>query len=110
MQFRPKNATFASVKRLNSFKNMKISPKYKLRSMAGQNVVIMQGRYGGDMTKIISLNDSAAFLWNKFQGREFTSDEVTDALVEEYEIEREIALKDAEAWCAKLSENALVEE
>ena len=34
--------------------------------MAGQHVVIIQGRHGEDMTKIISLNDSSLFLWNKF--------------------------------------------
>ena len=55
---------------------MKISPKFKLRSIVGQNVIIMQGKYGGDMTKIISLNDSSVFLWNKFHEAEFTIDDV----------------------------------
>ena len=33
---------------------MRISDKYKVREMAGQHVVIIQGRNGEDMTKIIS--------------------------------------------------------
>lgn len=43
---------------------MKIREEYKVREMAGEHVVIMQGRLGVDMTKIISLNESALYLWN----------------------------------------------
>lgn len=89
---------------------MKISPKFKVRSMAGQNVIIMQGRYGGDMTKIISLNETSLFLWNTFHDREFTDKEVADALVEEYGIERDLAEKDAAAWCGKIGECGLLEK
>ena len=53
---------------------MKISSKFKVRSIAGENVIIKQGKFGADMTKIISLNETSLFLWNKFQGEEFTFD------------------------------------
>ena len=42
--------------------------------MAGEHVVIMQGRYGADMTRIISLNESALYLWNELQGKEFDTE------------------------------------
>ena len=48
---------------------MRISDKYKVREMAGQHVVIIQGRNGEDMTKIISLNESSLYLWNIMSGR-----------------------------------------
>ena len=41
---------------------MKIRDEYKVREIAGEHVVIMQGRYGADMTKVISLNESSLFL------------------------------------------------
>lgn len=87
---------------------MKISPKFKVRTMAGQNVIIMQGRYGGDMTKIISLNETSLFLWNTFHDREFTVEDVSKALIGEYEVDRELAEKDAAAWCQKISECGLL--
>lgn len=77
--------------------------------MAGQNVIIMQGKYGGDMTKIISLNETSLFLWNKFHDIDFTADTVAEALLEEYEIDRETAETDAQAWCDKLVECGLIE-
>lgn len=87
---------------------MKISPKFKVRTMAGQNVIIMQGRYGGDMTKIISLNETSLFLWNTFHDREFTVEDVAMALIGEYEVDRALAEKDAAAWCQKISECGLL--
>ena len=68
---------------------MKISSKFKVRSIVGENVIIKQGKFGADMTKIISLNETSLFLWNKFHEVEFTAEQVAQALVDEYEIERD---------------------
>ncbi len=83
---------------------MKISSKYKVREMAGQHVVIIQGRNGEDMTKIISLNDSSLFLWNRMNGSEFSADDVKSALMSEYGIDEATASRDAEAWCRQLKD------
>ena len=87
---------------------MKFKAGYKVRSIAGENVVIMQGAVGSDMTRIISLNDSSLFLWNKLQDREFVVADVAAALIEEYEIDTEIAERDAAAWVEKLAECGLI--
>lgn len=59
---------------------MKIREEYKVREMAGEHVVIMQGRLGVDMTKIISLNESALYLWNALAGKEFSVDDAARLL------------------------------
>ncbi len=87
---------------------MKFKSGYKVRSMAGENVVIMQGKGGSDMTRIISLNDSSLLLWNELQGKEFEVADVAAILVEAYKIESEIAERDAKAWVEKLVECGLV--
>jgi hypothetical protein len=76
--------------------------------MAGENVVIMQGKAGSDMTRIISLNDSSLLLWNALQGKEFEVADVTATLVENYGIDTEIAERDAKAWVEKLAECGLI--
>ncbi len=38
---------------------MKINPDYRLRVIAGENIVIMHGTQGADMTKVKSQNDTA---------------------------------------------------
>ena len=87
---------------------MRFKEGYKVRSMAGENVVIMQGTAGSDMTRIISLNDSSLLLWNALQGKEFEVADVATLLVDEYEIDLETATADAEAWVAKLEECGLI--
>lgn len=87
---------------------MKIREEYKVRDMAGEHVVIMQGRQGVDMTRIISLNESALYLWNALAGREFETEDAARLLVERYEVDDRTAARDAAAWVAKLRECRLV--
>ena len=87
---------------------MRFKEGYKVRSMAGENVVIMQGTAGSDMTRIISLNDSSLLLWNALQGKEFEVSDVATLLIEEYGIDNDTATADAQAWVNKLAECGLV--
>lgn len=77
--------------------------------MAGENVVIMQGNAGSDMTRIISLNETSLLLWNKLQGRDFEVADVAALLIEEYGIDTKTAETDAKAWVNKLVESGLTE-
>lgn len=82
---------------------MKINEKYKVREMAGEHVVIMQGRYGADMTRVISLNESSLYLWNELQGKEFEVADVAALLVGRYGIDVQTAERDAAVWVEKLA-------
>jgi hypothetical protein len=88
---------------------MKIKQQYKVREMAGEHVVIMQGKFGADMTRIISLNESALYLWNAIYDKEFNTDIVANLLAEHYGIDDEVALRDATRWVDKLDECGLLE-
>lgn len=89
---------------------MKFKKEYKVRSIAGENVVIMQGSAGSDMTRIISLNDSSLLLWNELQGKEFEVADIAAILVENYGIDTATAESDAKAWVEKLQECCLISE
>ena len=81
---------------------MKIRDEYKVREIAGEHVVIMQGRYGADMTKVISLNESSLFLWNELAGREFETADAARLLAERYGIDEATAPRHAAAWTKAL--------
>ena len=89
---------------------MRIKEEYKVREMAGEHIVVMQGRYGVHMTKVIALNETSLWLWNRLQGREFGTDDVRDLLLGEYDVDAETAERDAQAWVARLKTCNLVEE
>jgi len=82
---------------------MRIDSKYKIRSVAGENLIIMQGKGAADMTKVISLNETSVWLFGELAGRDFEVGDVAEMLIDRYDIEREIADRDAEAWIEKLA-------
>ena len=88
---------------------MKFKEGYKVRDIAGEHVVIMQGRFGSDMTRVIALNETSLLLWNELQGKEFEVADVAAILVENYGIDTEIAERDAKAWVEKLHECNLID-
>lgn len=87
---------------------MKFKEGYKVRDIAGEHVVIMQGRYGSDMTRVIALNETSMMLWNELQGKEFTAEDVKRLLTDNYEVDEATAERDAKAWIEKLQECNLV--
>lgn len=78
---------------------MKIKKGFVLREMCGENIVAGEGLEHINFNKLISLNSTAAFLWKKVDGKEFTTEEMAGYLVEEYGIDMELALKDSKALC-----------
>ncbi len=87
---------------------MKLKEEYKVRDIAGEHVVIMQGRFGSDMTRVIALNETSLMLWNELQGKEFDADDVKQLLIDNYEVDEATAERDAKAWIEKLEECNLV--
>lgn len=83
---------------------MKINPRFKLRTVAGENIIVSQGQVGAGMTKIISLNASACLLYKKLEGKEFSIDDAAEILRMTYKIEKELAVDEA---AAKLSYETL---
>ena len=90
-------------------KNMKIKSMYKVRQVAGENLVVGQGRLNADMTKVISLNDTAVLLWKELTDKDFTCEDAADVLVATYGIDKERAMTDAAKWVEKMKECNIVE-
>ena len=78
---------------------MKIRKGFVLREMCGENIVTAEGLEHINFNKLISLNSTAAFLWNKVADCEFTAEQMAQYLVDEYGIDMELALSDAKKLC-----------
>ena len=81
---------------------MQIKEGLEIRTIAGEKVLIMQGRFGMDMTKVISFNATAEWLWNTLYGRTFSLEDVTRLLTERFQIDAETAEADAKKWMDQL--------
>ena len=71
---------------------MRIKNDFVLREVCGEHVIMGEGLKAIDFRKILSLNESAAWLWQeaKAQG-DFTVESLTPRLCEEYEVTAEEA-------------------
>ena len=81
-----------------------------MRTLCGQNVVQAVGPKNVNFSKLVSLNESAAYLFAKVNGQgEFTPETLRDLLLEEYEGDPETALADAGKLCEQWAEAGILE-
>lgn len=88
---------------------MKIKSNYKLRNIAGENIIVRQGTRDVDLTNVISLNKSAKFLYDSFIGKEFELNDVANLLESTFSLSRERAETDAKIWVDSMIECEVIE-
>ena len=81
---------------------MKLKDGFVLRQVAGEYVAIPSGDEV-DLNKMITLNETGAFLWEQLS-TETTQDALAEALLAEYEVDRDTAVRCVEDFTAKLEE------
>ena len=74
---------------------MKIKEGFKLRKLCGENIVVGEGIAQINFNKMIVLNESAAYLFEEVQGKEFTQDSLTRLLLDRYSVDKTRAHEDA---------------
>lgn len=88
---------------------MKIKEGFVLREVCGEKVIVGEGLGAVDFGRLVNLNDTAAWLWNKGQELgEFTVETLAGALCEEYEVSEERARTDVQALLDKWVEMGIV--
>ena len=81
---------------------MKLKEGFILRTVAGETVALPTGGVA-NLDMMITLNGTAKFLWEKLAiGIE--QDQLVEALLEEYDVDRERAIKSVDAFVAQLKE------
>ena len=81
-----------------------------LRTVCGEHVIVGEGLGTVDFGKLISLNETAAWLWKKAgEMGDFDIDSLTSALCEEYEVEQDQARADVTKMVAQWQEIGIVE-
>ena len=89
---------------------MKTVEGFRLRKLGNEHIIVGEGLAQINFNKMISLNDTAAYLWESVVGKEFTAETLTDLLCERYEVDRERAEADAAALVEKWLEAGIVEQ
>ena len=88
---------------------MKIKEGFTLRHLCGEHIVVGEGIKQINFNKMIVLNESASYLFEQVQGKEFTQDTLADLLLDRYEVDAERARDDAAAIMNKWVEAGIAE-
>ncbi|MCH5169384.1 MAG: PqqD family protein [Prevotellaceae bacterium] len=88
---------------------MKIKNGFDLREVCGEHLIVAYGRENIDYNKVISLNESAAFLWRAVIGKDFTAQTLAELLVSEYDVDQETAARDAQTLLDEWTSAGLTE-
>lgn len=89
---------------------MKQKKGFVLRDVCGEKVIVGEGVETVDFGKLISLNETAAWAWNKAaELGDFTAEQLSKALCEEYDVEADRALADMQKLIAQWQQMGILE-
>ena len=88
---------------------MKTKKGFVLRNVCGENIIVAEGKENIDFTKIISMNETAAYLWKNVEGKDFDPDTLKNLLMKEYEVVYTTADADAKTIAKQWIEAGIAE-
>ncbi len=89
---------------------MKLKENLTIRKIGDDYMMVSHSGTELDYTRVIGLNQSAAFLVQQVQQNEFTKAEWVNMLIDKYQVEREVAERDVQALVDKLKKENLIDE
>lgn len=87
---------------------MKIKSGFELRDICGEHIIVAYGAENVDFTKLITLNESAAYLWKLVIDKDFCEEDLVQLLLVEYDVEKEQASADVKELLASWKNAGLV--
>jgi len=90
---------------------MKAKKGFNLREVCGEQIIVAEGKENIDFSNIISMNESAAYLWRNVQQMEsFDVEDLSRLLTDQYEVSEEVALNDARELIRKWMEAGIISD
>lgn len=89
---------------------MRVKDNLVLREIAGQYMLVPVMERVKDVTSMVYISSSAAYLWKNMGGREFTLDELVDLIMAKYKnVTREKAQSDIITFLQILAKNNILD-
>lgn len=81
-----------------------------MRTLGNEYIIVGEGMAQVNFNKMISLNATAAYLWEAVVGKDFTAADMVKLLLDKYDVTEEVAAADVDILVEKWIEAGLVEE
>ena len=90
---------------------MKLKDGLILREVAGQYVIVPTGKRVREVTSIVYISSSGAYLWDYMKDHEFEKEDLVQRVLEHYEgVTREKAAEDIEKFLKTLADNNILDD
>ena len=89
---------------------MKIREGFKMRKLGREHILVAEGSGLVNFNRMVSFNDTAAYLWEALTGREFAVEDIRQLILDRYEVDERTAEADAAKLAREWAEAGLVEE
>ncbi|MDD4728101.1 MAG: PqqD family protein [Dysgonamonadaceae bacterium] len=90
--------------------HMKLKDNLTIRKIGDEFMMVSESGSGLDYTRVISLNNSAAYLVQEVQHKEFTKEDWISLLIDKYDVDKERAESDVQILIDKLTKEGLFDE
>ncbi|MBO7418283.1 MAG: PqqD family protein [Bacteroidaceae bacterium] len=89
---------------------MRIKKGFTLREIGTDHVLVPEGLEVIDFNKLLTLNNSAKYIWENIKDMEFSVEDVAKLLTDKYNVTDETAQKDAELLISSLKGIGIIDE
>ena len=87
---------------------MQIKKDFTIQKVGGSYIAVAVGETSKNFHGMVRLNETGAFLWKKMAQADVTVDELVDALLAEYDVDRETASRDVENLVNQFRESGIL--
>ncbi|PRD54083.1 PqqD family protein [Sphingobacterium gobiense] len=88
---------------------MKLRQDLVLRKVGDDYIMVDPSQGMVDLSKVHTLNETAAWLWEQLTGKEVNVEQIATRLCERYDVSREKAIADAESLIQEFDKAGLLE-
>lgn len=90
---------------------MKLKDQLMLREVAGQYVIVPTGQRVREVTSVVYISSSAAYLWDYMKDHEFTKEDLVQRILAHYDgVTEEKAAEDIEKFLKTLADNNILDD
>lgn len=86
---------------------MQIKSDFTIQKVGNSYIAVAVGETSKTFHAMIKLNETGAFLWKKLAENDLTEEQLTNALLDEYDVDRETAARDVRAIVESLAANGI---
>ncbi|MDO4491080.1 MAG: PqqD family protein [Lachnospiraceae bacterium] len=87
---------------------MKIKKEFVLRNIAGESILVPTGTTTEEFNGMITLSETAAFIWENLEEAE-TFQQLVQLILDEFEVEDQLAARDAFGFISELVKRGICE-